>query len=118
MDARYFQPQLCALVNFLHFVHPEDMSPKSMSAKEVSEALPPHGFCVEKRVSRSMWNKWNKNKGVIRSTWNKWSKDKGSVQLNLSTCGFWSSYLQGCALFPGEMSEISFLSPESMKWTC
>jgi len=31
MDARYFQAQLCALVNFLHFVHPEDISPKSMS---------------------------------------------------------------------------------------
>ena len=46
MDARYFQAQLCALVNFLHLVHPEDMSPKSMSAKEVSEALPPHGFGV------------------------------------------------------------------------
>jgi len=27
-------------------VHPEDMSPKSMSAKEVSEALPAHGFGV------------------------------------------------------------------------
>jgi len=27
-------------------VHPEDMSSKSMSAKEVSEALPPHGFGV------------------------------------------------------------------------
>ena len=24
MDARYFQPQLCTLVNFLHLVHPED----------------------------------------------------------------------------------------------
>jgi len=46
MDARYFQAQLCALVNFLHLVHPEDMSPKSMSAKEVSEALPAHGFGV------------------------------------------------------------------------
>jgi len=44
MDARYFQLQLCTLVNFLHLVHPEDMSPKSMSAKEVSEALPAHGF--------------------------------------------------------------------------
>jgi len=33
-------------VNFLHLVHPEDMSPKSMSAKEVSEALPAHGFSV------------------------------------------------------------------------
>jgi len=33
-------------VNFLHLVHPEDMSPKSMSAKEVSEALPAHGFNV------------------------------------------------------------------------
>ena len=44
---RYFQAQLCSLVNFLHLVvHPEDMSPKSMSAKEVSEALPPHGFGV------------------------------------------------------------------------
>ena len=46
MDARYFQAHLCSLVNFLHSVHPEDMSPKSMSAKEVSEALPPHGFGV------------------------------------------------------------------------
>ena len=46
MDARYFQAQLCALVNFLHLVHPEDMSPKSMSAKEVSKALPAHGFSV------------------------------------------------------------------------
>ena len=47
MDVRYFQAQLCSLVNFLHLVvHPEDMSPKSMSAKEVSEALPPHGFGV------------------------------------------------------------------------
>jgi len=46
MDARYFQAQLCSLVNFLHLVHPEDMSPKSMSAKEVSEALPPHRFGV------------------------------------------------------------------------
>jgi len=46
MDARYFQAQLCALVNFLHLVHPEDMSSKSMSAKEVSEALPAHGFGV------------------------------------------------------------------------
>jgi len=46
MDARYFEAQLCSLVNFLHLVHPEDMSPKSMSAKEVSEALPAHGFGV------------------------------------------------------------------------
>ena len=46
MDARYFQAQMCSLVNFLHLVHPEDMSPKSMSAKEVSEALPPYGFGV------------------------------------------------------------------------
>ena len=46
MDARYFQAQLCAVVNFFHLVHPEDMSPKSMSAKEVSEALPAHGFSV------------------------------------------------------------------------
>jgi len=46
MDARYFQVQLCAFVNFLHLVHPEDVSPKSMSAKEVSEALPAHGFGV------------------------------------------------------------------------
>ena len=44
MDARYFQAQLCSLVNFLHLVHPEDMSPKSMSAEEVSEALPAHCF--------------------------------------------------------------------------
>jgi len=46
MDVRYFQAQLCVLVKFLHLVHPEDMSPKSMSAKEVNEALPPHGFGV------------------------------------------------------------------------
>ena len=46
MDAGYFQAQLCALVNFLHLVHPEDMSPQSMSAQDVSEALPPHGFGV------------------------------------------------------------------------
>jgi len=46
MDVRYFQAQLFTLVNFLHLVHPEDMSPKSMSAKEVSEALPAHGFGV------------------------------------------------------------------------
>ena len=44
--ARYFQAHLCSLVNFLHLVHPEDMSSTSMSAKEVSEALPPHGFGV------------------------------------------------------------------------
>jgi len=44
MDAKYFQAQLCTPVNFLHLVHPEDVSPKSMSAKEVSEALPAHGF--------------------------------------------------------------------------
>jgi len=43
-----FQTQLCALVtvNFLHLVHPEDMSPKSMSAKEMFKALPSHGFGV------------------------------------------------------------------------
>jgi len=46
MDASYFQAQLCSLSNFLHLVLPEDMSPKSMSAKEVSEALPAHGFGV------------------------------------------------------------------------
>jgi len=46
MDAKQFQAQLCTLVNFLHLVHPEDMSPKSMSTKEVSEALPAHGFGV------------------------------------------------------------------------
>jgi len=46
MDARYFQAQFFTLVNFLHLVHPEDMSPKSMSAKEVHEALPAHGFSV------------------------------------------------------------------------
>ena len=33
-------------MNFLHLVHPEDMSPKSMSAKEVSKALPAHNFGV------------------------------------------------------------------------
>ena len=46
MDARYFRAQLFTLVNFLHLVHPENMSSKSMSAKEVSEALPAHGFGV------------------------------------------------------------------------
>jgi len=46
MDPRYFQAQLCALVNFLHLVHPEDMSPKSMPAKEVCETLPAFGFGV------------------------------------------------------------------------
>ena len=46
MDARYFQAQLCALVNFLHLVHPEDMSPQSMSAQDVSETLPPNGFSI------------------------------------------------------------------------
>ena len=46
MDVRYFQAQLCALMNFLHLVHPEDMSPQSMSAQGVSEASPPHGFGV------------------------------------------------------------------------
>jgi len=46
MDARYYQAQLCSLVNFLRLVHPEDMSPESMSAKEVSEALPARGFGV------------------------------------------------------------------------
>ena len=46
MDARYFQAQLCSPVNFLHLVHPEDMSPKSIAAKEVSETLQPHGFGV------------------------------------------------------------------------
>jgi len=35
MDARYFQAQFFSLVNFLHLVHPENMSPKSMSVKEV-----------------------------------------------------------------------------------
>jgi len=46
MDARYFQAQLCALASFLQLVHLEDMSPKSMSAKEVLEALPDHNFDV------------------------------------------------------------------------
>jgi hypothetical protein len=46
MNARYFLAQLCALVNFLHLVHPKDMSPKSMSAKEVCESLPAHDFGV------------------------------------------------------------------------
>jgi len=46
MDAKYFQAQLCALVNFLHLVHPEDVSPQSMSVQNVSEALLPHGFGV------------------------------------------------------------------------
>jgi len=46
MDTRFFQAQLCVLVSFLHLVHPEDMYPKSMSAKEGSEALPAHSFGV------------------------------------------------------------------------
>ena len=46
MDARYFQAQLCGLVNFLHLVPPEDMSLQSMSTQDVSEALPPHGFGI------------------------------------------------------------------------
>jgi len=48
MDAKHFQAQLCFLMNLLHWhlVHPEDMSPKSMSAKEVSGVLPAHGFGV------------------------------------------------------------------------
>ena len=33
-------------MNFLHLVYPEDMSPKCMSAKEVCESLPAHGFGV------------------------------------------------------------------------
>jgi len=40
-----FQTQLCTVVIFLHLVHPEGMSPKSMSAKEV-EALLSHSFGV------------------------------------------------------------------------
>jgi len=35
-----------ALVNFLHLVYPENMYPKSMSAKEVCEALLAHCFGV------------------------------------------------------------------------
>jgi len=34
MDPRFFQAQLCTLVNFLHLVHSEDMSRKSMSAQK------------------------------------------------------------------------------------
>jgi hypothetical protein len=56
MDAKYFQAQLCTLVNFLHLVHPEDMSPKSMSAKEVSEALPAHGSGVPDFHSERVYN--------------------------------------------------------------
>jgi len=37
---------MCAFVNFLHLVHPEDMFPKSMSPKEVCESLPAHGLGV------------------------------------------------------------------------
>jgi len=43
-DLRYFQAQLEVFLNFLHLVHPDDMSPKSMSAKEAFEALPAHDF--------------------------------------------------------------------------
>jgi len=42
----YFQAQLCTFVNFLHLVHPEHISPKSISTKGVSKALPVHGFSV------------------------------------------------------------------------
>ena len=56
MDARHFQAQLRALVNFLHLVHPEDMSPKSLSAKEVSEALPAHGFGVPDLYPERVYN--------------------------------------------------------------
>ena len=47
-ECGYFQAQLCILVNCLslHLVHPEYMSLKSMSAKELCEALPAHGFGV------------------------------------------------------------------------
>ena len=56
MDATYFQAQLCTLMNFLHLVHPEDMSPKSMSDEEVSEVLPtciPKG-CMMTPTTRDM----------------------------------------------------------------
>jgi len=56
MDAKYFQAQLCTLVNFLYMVHPEDMSPKSMSAKEVSEALLAHGFGVSDLYPERVYN--------------------------------------------------------------
>jgi len=56
LDARYFQAQLCTLVNFLHLVHPEDMSPKSMSAKEVSKALPAHGFGMPDLYPESVYD--------------------------------------------------------------
>ena len=46
MDAKYFQAQVCSFVNILHLVHPEDMSLKFMSAKEVSDALPSREFSV------------------------------------------------------------------------
>jgi len=52
MDVRYFQVQLCSLVKFSHLVHPEDMSPKSMSVTDVSEALPPHGFGVPECIPK------------------------------------------------------------------
>jgi len=39
-----FGVKVSRLVNCLHLVHLEDMSPKSKSAKEVSEALLAHGF--------------------------------------------------------------------------
>jgi len=56
MDARYFQAQICFLVNFLHLVHSEDMSPKSMSAKEVSAVLLPHGFGVPDLYPRRVYD--------------------------------------------------------------
>jgi len=55
MDTRYFQALLCSLVNFLHLFHPEDMSPKSMPAREVSEALPHHGFGVPDLYSQRVY---------------------------------------------------------------
>jgi len=69
MDARYFQAQLCSLVNFLHLVHPEDMSPKSMSVKEVSEALPPHGFGVPDLYPKRVYDDSHSEDMTVRETY-------------------------------------------------
>jgi len=52
IDARHFQAQLCTLVNFLHLVHPEDMSPKSMSAKKSERSATGSWFRRARLVSR------------------------------------------------------------------
>ena len=69
MDAEYFQAQLCSLVNFLHLVHPEDMSPKSMSAKEVSKALPAHNFGVPDLYPERVYDDSHDENMTVRETY-------------------------------------------------